>query len=112
MNATAAAVNAARTIALSELREAAPAKATQVLPLDHNPVHHIKARLQVCVGEATLSVGDLMAAREHQVITLNRRIDQPVDLLLEGSVVARGQLVAVDEQFAVCITELPIPLKP
>jgi flagellar motor switch protein FliN/FliY len=34
-----------------------------------------------------------------------------VDLVLEGKVVARGELVAVDGFFAVRITELPLPLR-
>ncbi|WP_440534023.1 FliM/FliN family flagellar motor switch protein [Variovorax sp. YR566] len=77
---------------------------------DWNPLHQIKARLQVCVGEATISVGELLGAKEHQVLRLDREIDQPVDLTIEGKVVARGQLVAVDGHFAVRITELPVAL--
>lgn len=77
---------------------------------DWNPLHQIKARLQVCVGEATLTVGELLGAKEHQVLRLDRGIDQPVDLTIEGKVVARGQLVAVDGHFAVRITELPVAL--
>jgi flagellar motor switch protein FliN/FliY len=76
-----------------------------------NPLHSVRARLQVCVGETELTVGELLAAREHQVLVLDRAVDQPVDLMLEGKVVARGQLVAVDGSFALRITELPIPLK-
>jgi len=75
-----------------------------------NPLHQVKATLQACVGEATLSVGELLAAQEHQVLRLDRAIDQPVDLSIEGRVVARGQLVAVDGHFAIRITELPVPL--
>ena len=100
----------AQVIALSELpdplREAASASV-----LDGNPLHQVKARLQVSVGETTMTVGELLAAREHQVLVLDRKVDQPVDILLEGRVVARGQLVAVDDQFAVRITELPLPLQ-
>ena len=77
---------------------------------DWNPLHQIKATLQVCVGEATLSVGELLAAKEHQVLRLDRGVDQPVDLTIEGKVVARGQVVAVDGHFAVRITELPVAL--
>lgn len=76
-----------------------------------NPLHLIKAKLEVRVGEISLTVGELMAAKQHAVFPLLRRIDEPVDLLLEGRVVARGELVAMDDQFAVRITELPIPLK-
>ncbi|GAB7541618.1 FliM/FliN family flagellar motor switch protein [Cupriavidus sp. 8B] len=76
-----------------------------------NPLHRVKARLTVCVGAASLTVGELLAAKEQQVLRLDRKIEQPVDLVLEGRVVARGQLVAVDEHFAVRITELPVALK-
>lgn len=55
-------------------------------------------------------MGELLGAKEHQVIRLDREIDQAVDLTVEGKVVARGQLVAVDGHFAVRITELPVAL--
>ncbi|MFP5473130.1 MAG: FliM/FliN family flagellar motor switch protein [Gammaproteobacteria bacterium] len=75
-----------------------------------NPLHQIRATLQVMVGEATISVGELLGAKEHQVLTLDREVDAPVDLTIEGKVVARGQLVAVDGHFGVRITELPVAL--
>lgn len=75
-----------------------------------NPLHQIKARLTVCVGGAEVTVGDLLAAREQQVLRLDRAVDAPVDLLLEGQLIARGILVAVDDHFGVRITELPTPL--
>lgn len=76
-----------------------------------HPLHAVKVRLQVCVGEAEMTVGELLGAREHEVLVLERTVEQPVDLVLEGKVVARGELVAVDGAFALRITELPVPLK-
>jgi flagellar motor switch protein FliN/FliY len=75
-----------------------------------HPIHQVKATLQVYLGSATLTIGELMSAAENQVLVLDRTVAQPVDLLLEGQVVARGQLVALDDRFAVRITELPLPL--
>lgn len=75
-----------------------------------NPLHQVKTTLQVCVGSASVTVGELLHAKEHQVLVLDRSALQPVDLLLEGHVVARGQLVAVGSQFAVRLTELPVSL--
>lgn len=83
--------------------------ATPVLQ-EWNPLHQIRANLQVMVGEATISVGELLGAKEHQVLTLDRAMDAPIDLTIEGKVVARGQLVAVDGHFGVRITELPVAL--
>jgi flagellar motor switch protein FliN len=104
----------AHVIAFSDIHDAQPHESAAPLlgQAGVNPLHQIKAKLQVCVGDAVISVGELMALREQQVLTLNQTIEAPVDVLLEGRVVARGQLVAVDDQFAVRITELPLPLKP
>ena len=102
----------AQVISLGDLHGDAAHRSPPIPVLEAvNPLHSIRTRLRVCVGEAELSVGELLAAREHQVLVLDRQLDQPVDMLLDGKVVARGQLVAVDGCFAVRITELPLPLK-
>ncbi len=95
-----------------ELDEAAAGRggAGARLVREPHPLHAVKLRLQVCVGEAEMRVADLLAARDGEVLVLQRGVEDPVDLLLEGQVVARGQLVAVDGAFAVRITELPLPL--
>ena len=109
----AAAAPTAQVISLGDLHGEAAHRPTLPASLvdSDNPLHGIRARLQVCVGQAELSVGDLLAAKEHQVLVLDRAVDHAVDMLLEGKVVARGQLVAVNGCFAVRITELPVPLK-
>jgi flagellar motor switch protein FliN/FliY len=76
-----------------------------------NPLHQVKATLTVCVGSVVLTVGELLKARKEQVIRLDSGINDSVDLLIEGKVVARGQLVAIDDHFAVRITQLPQALK-
>lgn len=100
----------AHVIALGELPDAAES-GEHVLAGLPNPLHQVKVRLQVSVGEVGVTIGELLAAQQHQVFVLDRGVDQPVDVFLEGRVVARGQLVAVDDRFAVRITQLPIPLK-
>ncbi|MDQ8035475.1 MAG: FliM/FliN family flagellar motor C-terminal domain-containing protein [Bordetella sp.] len=77
---------------------------------DWSALHQIKTRVQVSVGEADVTVGELMGAKSGHVIRLDSDVEQPVTLLIEGHVVARGQLVAVDGHFAVRLTEMPIPL--
>ena len=76
-----------------------------------HPLHGVRVQLQVCVGEATMTLGELLSAREREVVVLERSLEQPVDLVLDGRVVARGELMAVDGSFAVRVTELPLPLR-
>lgn len=101
----------AHSLVLDELAHGAPADAPAKPLLESaHPLHNIKAELQVCVGRAQVTVGELLNPPANPVVLLDRTPDQPVDLLLDGHVVARGHLVAVDGHFAVRISELPLPL--
>jgi len=107
-----AAAPTAQVISLSEIHtDGASADAPTAVASRINPLLAVRARLEVSVGQIELTIGELLAAKENQVLVLQRSVDEPVDLLLEGKVVARGQLVAVDGRFGVRITELPLPLK-
>lgn len=99
----------AQLIALPSLDDPPPDPAATAVPA--HPLLQVRARLQVCVGEVTLTVGDFLDARLDQVLTLDRGVEDLVDVLLEGRVVARGQLVAVGDVFGVRLTQLPQPLK-
>lgn len=66
----------------------------------------IKATVKVVAGDATASIGELMNLKDGAVLTLDRAVDAPFDVVLDGNVLARGQLVAVGERFGVRITEV------
>lgn len=93
---------------LLELSEAGGPAGAALKP--RSPLLDIVTQVQVCVGETKMSVAELGGARTGQVLTLDRAVDAPVDLLLAGQVVARGVLVAVGEHFGVRLTEVPEPL--
>lgn len=62
--------------------------------------------LEVRLGETSLSIRQLLDLRDGSVIELDRAVDEPVDVLFNGKVIARGQLVAHGDQFGVQITEI------
>jgi flagellar motor switch protein FliN/FliY len=99
----------AQPIELGEMSATAGGDAN--LLADLNPLHQVKATVQVCIGQVSMPIGELMALKAHQVVRLQQAVEEPVDLLVEGKPVARGQLVAVDGQFAIRITELPVALQ-
>jgi len=70
-------------------------------------VHSVKVKLSVRVGETVVNIGELMQMKENHILKLDTAVETPVDILLEGNIVARGLLVAVDDNFGVQITELP-----
>lgn len=70
-------------------------------------IQGVKVALSVSVGNAQLTVGELFALKEKSILSLNKLTTEPVDVLLDGKVVARGELVVVDDYFGVSITQLP-----
>jgi flagellar motor switch protein FliN/FliY len=95
--------------AIIQLPEAAGARRPgEQLLSSLDAVQGVKVRVSVTAGEATLTVGELMALREGQVVKLDSLVDTPFDVCLEGQVVARGELVAVDDNFGIRIVELPV----
>lgn len=66
----------------------------------------LKVTLSVVVGDVTTTLGELLSLKESSVLKIDRQVDYPVDVMVNGSVVARGQLVVVDDNFGVRVTEI------
>ena len=71
----------------------------------------VKASVSVLAGTASASVGELLSLKEGAVLQLDREVDAPFDVVLDGRVLARGQLVAVGEHFGLRVTEVCEPAK-
>lgn len=58
--------------------------------LDIQTIMRIPVTMKVVVGSATLPVSDLKSLRTGETISLNRRVGEPVDVVVNGQVLARG----------------------
>ncbi|MBC5811042.1 MAG: flagellar motor switch protein FliN [Candidatus Eremiobacteraeota bacterium] len=58
------------------------------------------------LGRRSLRLSELLALGAGTVIDLDRRASAPIDVLVNGCVVARGEIVAVDDRYGVRITEV------
>ena len=83
---------------------AAPARPAGEEGLDR--LTGVSVELTVEVGRTRLSLGQALELGPGSVVTLDRLADQPVDLLVNGRRIARGEVVVVDEQFGLRITEV------
>ena len=58
------------------------------------------------LGRVEMPLGDLMKLDEGAVLRLNRPVGEPVDLVSQGVKLARGEVVVIDDCFAVRIKEI------
>ncbi len=68
--------------------------------------------VQVVVGSATLPVSNLLKLGRGAVVPLDHRVGDPVDVVVNGRIIARGEVVVVEEdgaRFGVSLTEICEP---
>jgi flagellar motor switch protein FliN len=69
-------------------------------------VEDVKVRLTISVGGTEMSIADLYALKEGELLPLDKGTNEPVDVYLGEKLVARGELMVSGENFAVRITEI------
>jgi len=72
----------------------------------------IPVNVQVVLGAAVMPVANLMKLGRGAVIPLDHRVGEPVDVVVNGRIVARGEVVVVEDdnsRFGVSLTEIVGP---
>jgi flagellar motor switch protein FliN/FliY len=66
----------------------------------------VPVELAVEIGRTHMTVGATLELRPGSVVVLDRMAGEPVDLLVNGTPIARGEVVVIDEEFALRITDV------
>ena len=69
-------------------------------------IETVSVTLEAFLGEARMTVAELTALKDDSIVPLNCALSEAVELRLNGVPVARGELVAVGDSFAVRLTEI------
>ena len=62
--------------------------------------------LAVEIGRTRMTIGQALSLGPGSFVTLDRLAGEPVDLLVNGRPIARGEVVVIDEEFGLRITEI------
>ncbi len=72
-------------------------------------LENIDVALTVEVGSAEIKIRDLLRLSEGSVIELNRLAGDPLDILANGTMIAKGEVVMVGERFGIRFSEIVAP---
>ena len=73
---------------------------------DLDRLQSVSVEVIVEIGRTNMTLGDALALAPGSIVTLDRATDQPVDLLVNGRPIARGEVIAVDEEYGLRVTEI------
>ena len=103
--------------AIDELRDVLheeqqrPSAQPSVVPVSPNSalIMDIPVEVQIVLGSAEMAVSDLMGLQKGSTVALNRRIGEPVDVIVNGRRIARGEITVLDNdpsRFGIRLTEV------
>ena len=95
-----------------ETTTAGPAEQSAPQPVsaeELSRLHDVPVELAVEVGRTKMTIREALALGPGSIVTLNRLAGEPVDLLVNGKPIARGEVVVIDEEFGLRVTEVLAP---
>ena len=69
-------------------------------------VYDIPVQISAVLGRATMQVSQLLKLGRGAVVELDRRVGEAIDIYVNNRLVARGEVVVVDERLGVTMTEI------
>ncbi|MBK3509546.1 FliM/FliN family flagellar motor switch protein [Pseudomonas sp. M5A4_2d] len=94
------------SIELEEAKSVANEGMPTLIKRDMNLIKHVVVELVVELGNASMSVDELFALKSGDIVKLLQQVHEPASLCLDGKAVARGNLVAVDDNFGIQLTHI------
>ncbi len=77
--------------------------------IDQDVLQNIPVTLTIEVGRANIKIRDLMRLTQGSVVELDRMAGEPLDLLVNDTVVAQGEVVLVNERYGIRLTRVVPP---
>jgi flagellar motor switch protein FliN/FliY len=76
---------------------------------DLEAVFDVPVKVQAVLGRSRMPIGDLLRLKGGMVIELDRRVGEPVDIFVNDRLIARGEVVLIDNSLGVTLTEIVQP---
>ena len=101
-----AAGNGAEAMAMEELQESGGGAN---LSPDLDVILDIPVRISMEVGNTEINIRNLLQLNQGSVIELDRLAGEPLDVLVNGTLIAHGEVVVVNEKFGIRMTDVISP---
>lgn len=77
-----------------------------------NLVMDVELSVSLRFGQRRLPLSEVLELSSGSIVELDRSVNEPVELYLDGKLIARGEAVIVDGNYGLRVTEIPQPLTP
>ena len=90
----------------TSLSEAEPAEDVQKFASDLEAVFDVPVKVSAILGKTNMEVSDLLKLGRGAVVELDRKVGEAIDIYVNNRLVARGEVVIVEERLGITMTEI------
>jgi flagellar motor switch protein FliN/FliY len=90
----------------SPARPADAVEARDKIAADLKPVFDVPVSVQAVIGRTTMEIANLLELGPGSVLELDRRVGEAIDIYVNSRLVARGEVVVIDDRLGVTMTEI------
>jgi flagellar motor switch protein FliN/FliY len=83
-----------------------PAEFEDKIATDLAPVFDVPVNISAVLGKASMTVAQLLQLNQGSVLELDRKVGEAIDIYVNNRLVARGEVVIVDDRLGVTMTEI------
>ncbi|MFT4767489.1 MAG: flagellar motor switch protein FliN/FliY [Glaciecola sp.] len=94
---------------LEELQSAAAPSVSAGGKIDLDLLMDVQVTLSVEIGRTRLPIKDLLALNQGSIVSLDRGVKEPLDLMVNGTLIARGEVVESSGQFGLRLIDVVSP---
>lgn len=92
-----------------ELEDSGSTSAAPPADIDLSLILDVPVDVSLQVGSTDITIRDLVQLVEGSVVALDRDYSEPMDVMVNGTLIAHGEIVVVDEKFGVRLTDVVSP---
>lgn len=91
------------TVAFEEVKEGIT---TEVRKKDIDAIYDIPVQISAVLGKSTMQVSQLLKLGRGAVVELDRKVGEAIDIYVNNRLVARGEVIVVEDRLGVTMTEI------
>ena len=94
---------------LDELTSDAPAQEVTTGDVKMDAILDVPVTISMEIGRTNLNIRNLLQLNQGSVVELDRLAGEPMDVLVNGILIAKGEVVVVNEKFGIRLTDIVSP---
>lgn len=91
---------------LEELAGGAGRQDSMAQPKELDAIYDIPVQISAVLGKSSMQVSQLLKLGRGAVVELDRKVGEPIDIYVNNRLVARGEVVVVEDRLGVTMTEI------